>query len=325
MLQPNALAARLDAALVVAGAWPAEARLEQIVRRERLEARGQLALRTDENLGHRRPQIVIREAMRHRAEVGERAHVPVEKAHLVLPVVDAREVAARVHQPHHEHPPLAPLARDVDEHLEEVHFGEVAGVIHERHEHLAPSALPLGDGLTHRRDPDAPALGEQHLVQPRRRQPLLASGPPRRLREQRFDARADHVQHRTAARSTRPVRRLGALDVAPHGIARDAELARHPPHRQPFDQHLMPHHVYLIHPQHPLAEPRHRRPSNFRGLDRWVDQFSSGVWITFRPARSLPLKSPAQPHFPGTAHRAVRVRSFWSTDAGPCARKSVAR
>jgi len=44
---------------------------------------------------------------------------------------------------------------------------------------------------------------------------------------------------------------------------------------------------HLIHPQHPPAEPRHRRPSNFRGLARWVDQFSSGVWITFRPARSL--------------------------------------
>src|SRR6266851_4237925 len=46
---------------------------------------------------------------------------------------------------------------------------------------------------------------------------------------------ADHVQHRTAARSTRPVRRLGALDVAPHGIARDAELERRPiVRRQPF-------------------------------------------------------------------------------------------
>jgi hypothetical protein len=41
MLPPDGFAARFDAALVVAGPRAAEARLEQIVRRQRLEARSQ--------------------------------------------------------------------------------------------------------------------------------------------------------------------------------------------------------------------------------------------------------------------------------------------
>jgi hypothetical protein len=37
--------------------------------------------------------------------------------------------------------------------------------------------LPLGDRLLDQRDADRLALGDQQLVQPRRRQPLLAAGP----------------------------------------------------------------------------------------------------------------------------------------------------
>ena len=47
----------------------------------------------------------------------EGADVDVEKADLILPLVDPAEVAARVHQPQQEEPRLAALAGEVDEDL----------------------------------------------------------------------------------------------------------------------------------------------------------------------------------------------------------------
>jgi hypothetical protein len=55
MLQPNRLAAAFHAALVMALAHASEARLEQIVTDQRLEAFGQAALGPDD-LAHRRRQ-----------------------------------------------------------------------------------------------------------------------------------------------------------------------------------------------------------------------------------------------------------------------------
>ena len=67
----------------------------------------------------------------------------VEKADLILPLVDPREVTARIHQPHQEEPRLAADAVDVDQHLEEVDLGEIARPIRQRHEDLAALPLPL--------------------------------------------------------------------------------------------------------------------------------------------------------------------------------------
>ncbi len=53
VLPADPLAARLDAALVVARARAREAWLEDVVRCERLEAGGELALGADEDLGDR--------------------------------------------------------------------------------------------------------------------------------------------------------------------------------------------------------------------------------------------------------------------------------
>ena len=92
-----------------------------------------------------RPQIVVRHARRHAVEVRKRADVPVEKADLILPLVDPREVAARVHQPHQEEPRLAAGPVDVDQHLEEVDLGQIARPIRQRHEDLAALPLPLRD------------------------------------------------------------------------------------------------------------------------------------------------------------------------------------
>jgi hypothetical protein len=96
--------------------------------------------------------------MRRRAEVSERAHVPVEKARLVLTWIEPREVAARVHQAHHEHVRLASLTVDLDEHLEEVDLGQVAWLVHERDEHLLALSSPLAGDLLHDGVADAMAF-----------------------------------------------------------------------------------------------------------------------------------------------------------------------
>ena len=183
-LLPDGLAAGLDAAFVVALARPTEAGLQQIVRGERAEPRRERARAADQDPDDRRPQIVVRDARRHAVEVRERAHVPVEKADLILTLVDPGEVATRVHQPHQKEPRLPTDAVEIDQHLEEVDLGEIARPIRQRHEHLAALALPLGDGLFDERDADPMALGDQQLVEPRGRQPLLATGPSARFGQQ---------------------------------------------------------------------------------------------------------------------------------------------
>jgi hypothetical protein len=65
----------------------------------RLEPSGQNALGADEDLAHRRSKVVVRNPLRHGTEVLGGPHVTVEKAWLVLALVEAGEVAARSHQP----------------------------------------------------------------------------------------------------------------------------------------------------------------------------------------------------------------------------------
>ena len=190
------LSARFDAAFVVAFPRAAEARLEEVVRRQRREPGGEGPLAADEDAHDRGLEIVIGEPRWHAAEVGECPDVAIEKADLVLSLVDPREVAARVHQPHQKEPRLPARAVDVEEHLEEIDLGEITRPIRQRHEDLAPLPLPLRHRRFYQRDADLLPLGHQQLVEPRRRQPLLAAGPPRRFDEQRLDARTHGLPHR---------------------------------------------------------------------------------------------------------------------------------
>ncbi len=185
-LATNGFPARLDAAFVMAFARPTEARLDQIMRRERRKPRRQRALAAHEDPDDGRAQIVVRDPAGHAREMREGPHVAIEKTDLILALVDPREVAARVHQPHQKQPRLAARAVDIDEHLEEVDLGEIAGPIRQRHEDLATLALPLGDRLFDERDADPMALRHQQLVQARRRQLLFAARPLRRLGQQRL-------------------------------------------------------------------------------------------------------------------------------------------
>lgn len=273
MLQTHGAAARLHSALIVPRRWPREARLEHVVRRQRSEARRELALRPDEHARHRRLEIVVEQPLRHAAQVRERAHMPIEEGHLVLPRVQPREVAPRVHEPQQEHPRLAPLASGVDEHLEEVHLAEIAWPVHERHEHLLRAPLALRHQLLDQRDADAHALAHQQPVQPRRRQPLLAARRSRRAREQRLEPRL----HRRRPRRRPPhADRHALLQVPPHRIARQPHVLGHLPRRPPLDPNFVPDYVYLIHPQHLLpAEP----PAPMADKPR-----RSPGWITFRAA-----------------------------------------
>ena len=282
VLQPHALAARLDAALVVAGARPREAGLEEVVRRERLEARRELALRACEDARHRRAEVVVEEPLRHRAQMRERAHVPVEEADLVLAIVEPGEVAARVHQPQEEHPRLAARAPDVDEHLEEVGLGEVARPVDQRHEDLLPLPLPLGDELLDERGADVAPLGDEQAMELRRGEPLLTTRPPRRLGEEHLEARPHRLERRPPPCGRLAPARLGALNVAAHRVAREAELPRHLPHRNALHQDLVSCDVDLIHPKHPPAEAPAPQPGKLPGgiggsvSERRMDQFQSG-------------------------------------------------
>jgi hypothetical protein len=147
------------------------------VRWRRGEPRRQRARAADEDPHDRRAQIVIRDAGRHGVEVRERADMSVEKADLILALVNPGKVAAGVHQAHQEEPRLAAGPVDVDQHLEEVDLGEIARPIRQRHEHLAALPLPLRDRVFDDGHAHAVPLRQQQLVQPCRGQPLLAAGP----------------------------------------------------------------------------------------------------------------------------------------------------
>jgi hypothetical protein len=64
------------------------------MRCERREPRRQRPRPADEDPHDGRTEIVIRDARGHATEVGKRADVAIEKADLVLSLVDPREVAA---------------------------------------------------------------------------------------------------------------------------------------------------------------------------------------------------------------------------------------
>lgn len=80
-----------------------------------------------------------------------------------------------MHQPHHEHVRLATLTTGVDKNFEEVDLRQIAGAIHERHEHLLPSSLPLAHDLFHDRVADVVTLAAKQRVQACCRQPLLSA------------------------------------------------------------------------------------------------------------------------------------------------------
>ncbi len=262
-------------------ARPAEARLEQIVRRERGEARGQRARAAHHNSHDGGFQIVVGDARRHCVEVREGADVAIEKADLVLALVDPGEVAARVHQPHEKEPRLAADAADVDEDLEEVDLREIARAIRQRHEDLTALPLPLRHRILDDRDAHLLALSQQQLVQPRGRQPLFAAGPSDRVHEQRLHPRGHRVPHRPRPRRRRrrPDRRHLAHILADRRPG-EPQLSCHRPLRPSLDEYLMPHHMYLIHPEHPLSGPQIPR-SGKPALDPQVAYFPSGEWPTF--------------------------------------------
>jgi hypothetical protein len=121
----RSLSGSLSTAFVVADPGPTEARLEEVMRGERRKARRQRPLAADENPRHRWTQIVVRDPQRHAARMREGARVPVEKADLILPLVDPTEIPAGVHQAQHKEPRLPSLARDINEHFEEIDLRQI--------------------------------------------------------------------------------------------------------------------------------------------------------------------------------------------------------
>jgi hypothetical protein len=162
--------------------------------------------------------------------------------------------------------------------------GEVARPVRERHEDLPPLTLPLGHGLFHQRDADAMALGYQQLVEPCRRELLLAAGPPAGLGQQRLHARTHRVPHRSRARLRLPSHRHRLRQVLLHRQPREPQLLRNLPLRPAFHQHLVTNDMDLIHSQHPPSGPEAHASGN-RLLrspggslsERRVDHFPGGA------------------------------------------------
>ncbi|HEX4352651.1 MAG TPA: hypothetical protein VHZ95_07055 [Polyangiales bacterium] len=245
--------------------------------REREKPWRELALAADEDLAHGRAKIVVHEAMRHRAEVRERADVTVEKARLVLARIEPREIALRVHEAHHEHVRFAPLAADVDEHLEEVDLGEVAGLVHQRHEHLFAPPLPLANDVFDGRIADDDSLAAQHRVQARSGQPLFAGRPMLRVLEQRFDARPHRIDHGRARHATwlTDARRCAA-QVTLDRVFRNAHLACETTYRHALHQVSVTNDVDLFHDEHPPSERRESGGGGGSVLARRKGQFCDG-------------------------------------------------
>ena len=257
LLPADRLAARLDAALVVSRPWTREARLEQVVICDREEARCQLALATDEDLANSSPEIVVDDPMRHCSEASERADVPVEEARLILAWIEPREVAARVHEAHHEHVRLAPNAGEIDENFEEVDLRRVSRLVDERNEDLLAPPLPLANDVLDDGVSDVEVLADEHGVQTRRGEPLLACSPALRVLEDLECARSNCVGHGRARHAAwLACTRWRTTQVTTDRIAIDAHLARDTANGDALDQVSVTYDVDLFHSEHPPSERR---------------------------------------------------------------------
>ena len=147
--------------------------------------------------------------------------MPIQKANLILTLIDPGEVPPGVHQPHQKEPRFPPGALDVDEHLEEVDFGEVTGAIRQRHEHLTSLALPFRDRLFDQRDAHVVALGHEELVQARRGELLFSAGPLRGVRQERLKSWADRFPDRSTPRDGLRPTGNGSFEIFPHCTPRN--------------------------------------------------------------------------------------------------------
>ncbi len=237
--------------------------------------------------------------MGHAAEMLEGAHVPVEKRHLILARIEPCEVAARVHQPHDKHPrPCAahPRRRRAPQRNPPRRGRQActrSGTNTSMRRRFHSATIFAHDAVSRRRDP--PAI--EHLVQPRRREPLalLPAVHSRRLTEELLHARPHALLGPGSPAAPARVRTAWLpRRTAERCATRHAQLARHPPDRELLDENLVPNYVDLIHPQHPPAEPPGHRPSQLSRLrggsvsGRRLDQFHSAAISTFHDEFLVP-------------------------------------
>ena len=223
----------------------------------------------------------------HAAQVREGAHVAVEKADLILPLVDPAEVAARVHQAQQEQPRLPPLGRRrrPAPRRSRPPPDRRADTSAESTPRAAAASTPPPPPRTSV-TPTAMALGPQQLMQPRRRQPLLAARPLPRLGQQRLDPRRRPPPTPAAAAAAPPGAPAPPASRYFRTVTREIPSSRATgPLRPPLHQHLVPDHMHLIHPEHPLQRtPAPRtpasplvRPSGGLLSERRMDHFPSGA------------------------------------------------
>src|SRR5688572_3695995 len=88
------------------------------------------------------------------------------------------------------------------------------------------------------------------------REQLLAARPVLRCRQQRVDPGTDLLPHGAGPRLRLLPHGLRAFDVLANRDPRDPELLRDLSLRPTFDQYLVTNDMYLIHSEHPPADPK---------------------------------------------------------------------
>ena len=202
-----------------------------------------------------------------------------------LALVDPREVAPGVHQPHQKQPRLAADAVQIDEHLEAIDLREIARPIGQRHEHLTPLPLPLRNGRLDDRHTHAVPFATSNAWS---RVAVRRCLPPVHCSDSASKAstRGPTVSH--TGRGRGPLGRRAAIAwsrVPADGHPRQPQLSRDRPLRPLLHQHFVPDDMYLIHPAHPPANPGSLDPASPHQALRWS---------TFRAANGLLSERRAQ-------------------------------
>jgi hypothetical protein len=135
MLEPDALAPALHAALVMPLTLPGKTGLEHVVTDERLKALGELR-REPHSTSNRRRQVIVHNSSGQTAKMRRRSDVAVEESKLVARVVESEIVTPGIGQVQQQLPNPAELPILFYGHLEEVELTFIARAVDQWNEDL---------------------------------------------------------------------------------------------------------------------------------------------------------------------------------------------
>ena len=161
---------------------PGEAGLEQVVRAERREALGQLALDAVDACAARDggAEIVVNAARRDTVEERERADVGIEERELIATPIEPDEIKAGVHQAADELPNRVEGVIELHSDFEEVDLGDLTRLVDERDEDLSGLSAEFTQTIVNGGLANRETFFNELAMEAAAGGPLLASGarPP---------------------------------------------------------------------------------------------------------------------------------------------------